>query len=116
MSVVDAYLAEFFADQPTLSEIRRLLTDDFWFRGPLLNADSAQDYVDALRQLGVGGLKATDIQITQGGSDLVAVLYNLVTPSTVVPTSEWFWLRENKIRGIRLSNDPRPILSSFSSL
>lgn len=113
-NVVSEYLEIFFSETPDLKALRNLLADKFWFAGPLLSAHSADDYIAQLRAQNLGGLQAQSIMYAEHDNG-VAVLYELITPIGKMPTSEWFWLRDSQILGIRLLNDPRPFLAAFSN-
>lgn len=113
--LVKTYLDIFFSQPPDLTAMRALLTDDFWFSGPLLTANSADDYIAQLRAMNLGGLQAKSMTFAQH-EDGVAVLYEMLTPAGQIPTTEWFWIRESRIAGIKLLNDPRPLLAAFSNL
>jgi len=115
MDLVSRYIELFFSESPDLDEIRRLLADDFWFRGPLMSSDSADDYIQQLQSMGIGGLRAENILRATGETNQIVILYDLVTPRVTIPTTEWFWLGQDNISGIRLLNDPRALLASFQT-
>ena len=113
-SIVRTYLDSFFSPTPDFVKIRALLTDDFTFRGPLIEAASADEYVAKLQSLEAGHFKADIVSIINDFQQ-VAVLYDLITPFGKYPTVEWFWIKADKIAAIRLLNDPRPFLASFAT-
>ncbi len=108
-SIVREYFTTFFGAEPDLHALRELLTDDFCFKGPLLESTSADEYIGQLKGLGIGGLKAHNL-IFATHDDRVAVLYELVMPFGTISTTEWFWIRGGKISRIELLNDPRPLI------
>ncbi len=55
IDIVRGYFETFFAGRARHSEVRSLLTDDFRFRGPLMSANSADEYVAQLTSLGDEG-------------------------------------------------------------
>ncbi len=112
--IVRKYFEIFFSSKVNFDELRNLLKEDFSFIGPLMEASSADEYVEKLKAIGVGDLKANIIGLFANDKE-AAVLYELITPIGNHPTVEWFWIRNNKISAIRLLNDPRPFLSSFNN-
>ena len=111
--LVQKYFDCFFSSAPNLNEIRTLLNDDFTFSGPLIQASSADEYIDKLKSMGIIDLKANILSILSS-DDQVAVMYKLVTPFGEFPTVEWFEIKSDKINSIRLLNDPRPFLDNFA--
>ena len=93
---VKMYLDIFFSNEPDLRTLRTLLTDDFCFQGPLMQAQSVEDYIYQLEAVGWSGLIAETIRFVTHDQG-VAVLCDLVTPGGKVPTSEWFWLQDQTI-------------------
>ena len=112
--IIQKYLDNFFSAETDFVEMRNFLTDDFSFSGPLMEASSADEYIGMLKAMGIGNIKA-DMLNTLSNEEQVAVLYELITPVGNQPTVEWFWIREGKIKAIRLLNDPRPFLELFGN-
>ncbi|MEM6428847.1 MAG: nuclear transport factor 2 family protein [Deinococcota bacterium] len=110
--LVKAYLEAFFSSPADLHKIRSLLADAFTFRGPLMQAASADDYINQLSQMGPINLQA-DIHHILACGNTVSVLYSFVMGSKQLPASEWYDVQDGKILSIQLCNDPRPFLEAF---
>ncbi len=109
---IQKYMDLFFSENPNLDAIRSMLCANFRFNGPLLEANTASEYIEQLEKIGTGNLKANVISILTNG-DEGAVLYELVTPLGKQITVEWFLFEEDRICSIQLLNDPRPFLTFF---
>ena len=109
--VVQAYLAAFFEGGPDIPAMEALLTDDFSFHGPLMSADSAEEFIGELNAMEqpLSDLHAEIHHVIADG-DTVAALYDFVTPMGKMPFAEWYWVRDGKISAIKLHYDPRPML------
>ncbi len=109
--VVQAYLAAFFTGGPDIAAMRALLTDDFTFHGPLMTADSAEEFIGEITGMEqpMSDLHAEIHHVIADG-DTVAALYDFVTPMGKLPFAEWYWVRGDKISAIKLHYDPRPML------
>jgi len=111
--IVKQYFELFFSENVKYDKIRTLLADDFHFTGPLLRANSADEYINILKNVGAGNLSANINSILSNENE-VAVFYNMITPFGEVKTVEWFLFENNKIKSIELLNDPRKFLEAFS--
>lgn len=111
--VVNKYLEAFFSGGPDLKAVRELLTDDFAFQGPLMNASSADDFIKQLEGMGPGMEMHAEIHHVIDGGDCVAALYEFLGPKDKISFAEWYWIRGNKISAIKLHYDPRPLLEAM---
>ncbi|MCP5098285.1 MAG: nuclear transport factor 2 family protein [Chloroflexi bacterium] len=109
-AVVTQYLAAFFAERIEHVAIRDLLADDFTFQGPLMTADSADDYIQKLQAFGEDAAMQADIHGMWETETAVVVRYDFLIPSGKVPASEWYQVQDGKITNIQLICDPRPFL------
>lgn len=110
--IVKNYLEQFFSGSPDFEVIRSLLADGFRFRGPLIQADSADQYIEQIRGVAGGGLSMKDAETLAAG-EAVAVIYSMLSPFGEVRTVEWFQLADGKIQSIELLNDPRIFVEAF---
>ena len=111
--IVCEYLNLFFSSEIDFDAIRKLLLDSFTFSGPLLKANSADEYITLLKSIGSGNL-SMNLDKILSDSEQVAVLYDMITPHGTVRTVEWFTVKDNKIGSIELLNDPRLFAEAFS--
>jgi ketosteroid isomerase-like protein len=108
--IVRSYLEQFFSGRIQHSQVRELLTDDFTFRDPLMSANSADDYIDQLKQLGDElDLRAWARSIV-GEGDIVAALVEFQGPAGPMTYSMWFTVQDGKFARIESIYDPRPFL------
>ena len=110
--VVRSYLELFFGGAVDLKKIHSMLHDNFTFNGPLMSANSADDFINQLSAMGDFNLQAEIHQILCDGDQVVA-LYDFVTPAGKVPAAEWYLIEKDVIKSMRLFCDPRPFLEAF---
>lgn len=111
VDVIKRYFEKFFSGKARHSEVRGLLTDDFSFRGPLMSADSADEYVRQLKSLGDEIELYADVRQLIGEGDVVAALVDFQSPAGPITYAQWFTMREGKIAGLEVIYDPRPFLA-----
>lgn len=111
IEIVRNYLKSFFSGKVRHTEVRRLLTDDFEFRGPMMSAQSADEYVGQLEAMGDEMELYADVREIIGQGDRVAALVDFQGPSGNMVYSQWFTLREGKIARLEVVYDPRPFIS-----
>lgn len=109
--IVRAYYEEFFSGPARHSDVRRLLTDDFVFRDPLMAADSADEYVETLRRLGDEMDLRVKVRRIVGDGPHVAALVDL-EGATPVTYSQWFTFEGDRISRLEVVYDPRPFLEA----
>jgi ketosteroid isomerase-like protein len=107
---IAGYFEKFFSGRARHSEVRDLLTDDFTFRGPLMSADSADDYVAQLQSLGDELEMHVRVRRLVASNDVVAALVDFEGPGGTIPYAQWFTMRDGKISGLEVVYDPRPFL------
>lgn len=108
--IVRSYLEQFFSGRARHSQVRELLTDDFTFRGPMMSADSADDYVDQLKKLGDEMELHARVRSIVGQGEIVAALVEFQGPEGPMAYSMWFTVKGGKFAGIESIYDPRPFL------
>lgn len=83
-----------------------LLHPDLKFKGPRNTLDTATDYITAIVRLGVIIVR-NDIKRIFTDGDEACVIYDFVTdtPVGIIPTVEWFTIKEGKITSIHLIFD-----------
>lgn len=111
VDIVRSYFETFFSGEARHSEVRSLLTDDFRFRGPLMTADSADDYVAQLTSLGDEMELHADVRKLVGDGDVVAALVDFQGPAGPMTYAQWFTLRDGRFSSLEVVYDPRPFLA-----
>ena len=110
VDIVREYLERFFSGKARHSEVRDMLTDDFTLRDPLMSAESADDYVAQLKELGDAMELYATARAIVGDDDTVAALVDFRGPAGPMTYSMWFKLRNGKLARIESIYDPRPFL------
>jgi ketosteroid isomerase-like protein len=115
VEVITEYFKTFFSGKGRQTEVRNFLTEDFTFRGPLMSASSADDYVNQLAAMGDEiELYATVRELVADG-DIVAALVDFQGPDGPITYTQWFTLRDEKIARLEVVYDPRPFLNRNAS-
>ncbi len=105
--IVERYLDAFFGEKIDYQTIRSLLTDDFRFQGPLMSANSADEFIQKLKGFGENiGIQA-DIQMVLDNNNTVVARFDFIIPSGMVPATEWYIVKDNRISDMHLICDPR---------
>lgn len=112
LEIIRAYFDRFFSGKTRHSEVRSLLTDDFTFRGPLMSADSADEYVAQLRSFGDEMEMVAHVREMIGKDEVVAALVDFEGPTGLIPYGQWFTLRGGRIARLEVVYDPRPFLNA----
>jgi ketosteroid isomerase-like protein len=108
--IIRNYFDTYFTGKARHSKVRDLLADDFVFRGPLMVADSADEYLEQLTAYGDElELYAEVRSLIQGGSQ-VAALVDFQGPGGIIPYAQWFTFQDDKIQRLEVIYDPRPFL------
>ena len=108
---VNNYLNLYFSGNVNPEELRRFLTEDLHFEGPLMRADSQNEFIDKLRVFG-GTIQAkgTIHEVIAEGNTVVARYDFILGDKSLVPTVEWYQVREGKIAKMYMYCDPRPFI------
>ncbi|MEM7336897.1 MAG: nuclear transport factor 2 family protein [Chloroflexota bacterium] len=107
---VESYLSAFFGERIDLAKIRTLIADDFTFMGPLMTADSADDYIQKLQAFGENARMQAEIQHILIEGETAVARYDFIMPNGRVPASEWYRVKDNKLVSMQLTCDPRSFL------
>jgi hypothetical protein len=107
-STVERYLGAFFGKQIDYQTIRELLADDFDFQGPLMSANSADEFIQKLKGYGENVGMQADIHLILDNNDTVVARYDFILPSGRVPATEWYIVKDKQIKEMHLICDPRP--------
>ena len=91
--------------------LRDVLADDATFRGPLGEADGAEACIDGLRGIAEGiGLPEVSVIATRG--DDAITWFELQTKDGPLPVANWSHVEGGRIRRVRATFDPRPLLNT----
>jgi hypothetical protein len=90
-------------------KVMALLAPDLQFRGPSITRTSAEDYVGALKRLGIIHVR-NEVKRVFADGDEACLIYDFVTdtPAGAVPTIEWLRFEGERIRSIDLYYDRLP--------
>jgi ketosteroid isomerase-like protein len=107
--VVDKYFAAL--QQQDFAALRPLIHDDVKFRGVMGTTDTAEEYIEGLRQT-MKTMTAMDRQMICAEGDNVCQIYHLVLsePAVTIPVAQWFTVRAGRIATNQTIFDPRPLL------
>ena len=98
-------LAEKYMDcvfeKGNLEELRNILSDDLQFRGPYFNFDSADDYVNSLRNDPPQGFEYEIIKCYADDSS-ACLVYIFSKPGVSTPMTQTFETMDGKIKSILL--------------
>ncbi|MBV1916992.1 MAG: nuclear transport factor 2 family protein [Sphingomonadaceae bacterium] len=112
-TVIENYLSAFFGDNGAdLDAIRPMLGEHFHFSGPLMKAETPDDFIDQLRNMGPIKLKIEKRDLLIDG-DRGVLVFEFLTPDGPVAAAEWYRVSGGKIVEMKLHNDPRAFLSAF---
>ena len=89
--------------------LETLLAPDLLFKGPALTRTTAEDYIGALKRLGVIHLRS-DVRRVFVDGDEACLIYDFVTDTAAgaVPIIEWLRFEGDRIRAIDLFYDRQP--------
>jgi len=89
--------------------LETLLAPDLLFKGPALTRTTAEDYIGALKRLGVIHLRS-DVRRVFVDGDEACLIYDFVTDTAAgaVPTIEWLHFEGDRIKVIELFYDRQP--------
>jgi len=95
--------------QQRYGDLENMFVPALQFRGPITKRHTAQDFIGALKRLGVIHVR-NDVRHVFVDGDDVCVIYDFVTSSTAgaLPTIEWLHFEGSRIRAIDLFYDQLP--------
>ena len=106
MAVVEAFYRAF--GQKDFDGLRKLLADDFSFRGPLMAFDGPDAYVAGVSKMPFAGAPANSLFIADGGRVAHAFTWKMTAPAKLdVPMCEVFEVANGKIRSSVLFYDSK---------
>jgi ketosteroid isomerase-like protein len=108
--IIQEYFQRFFSGPARHSEVREYLSEDFVFRGPLMKADTAADYINQITSTGDELEMVARVRQLIGQGDSVAALVEFQGPGGPMTYAQWFELRDGKISRLEVVYDPRPFL------
>lgn len=92
--------------------VRDLLADDFTHDDPLMGASNADQFVAGLRRAAAsGGGGSATVETVVGDDTTVASLTRFRIGDVAVMFSQWFVVRNGRVRSSRVVYDPRPFLA-----
>lgn len=112
IDVVRDYFDTFFSGPARHSDVRAFITGDFTFRGPMMSADSADEYVEQLRAMGDEMELYAEVRELVASGDTVAVLVDVQGPTGTIPYAQWFTMQNGRIARLDVVYDPRPFLDA----
>jgi len=112
LDIIMEYFERFFSGTSHPEDIRHYLADDFTFTGPLMNAESADDYILQLKAMGDELEMYAEVRSLLGSDDVVAALVDFQGPGGTITYAQWFTLREGKISSLEVVYDPRSFFAS----
>jgi hypothetical protein len=99
----DAWAAEDF------DALREVLAHDATFRGPLGQADGADECIRGLRGIAKGVGLPKVLLIATNGDDAIT-WFELQTKQGPLPVANWSHVEDGRITRVRAAFDPRPIV------
>lgn len=108
MDVVEAAVSwvRFFVRQD-FESLRGVLSENFTFEGPLLKANSADEYIKALEaDVSVPGEAVVENAMQQG--DQVTLFYRYRKPGVEVSMAQWFEIEDGLVKASRVWFDASP--------
>jgi hypothetical protein len=93
---------------------RKLMRDDMTFEGPLDTFDTADAYLEAVKQL-ASIIQRIDLKKVFVDGEDVCVLYDMVTnsPAGTAFIAEWYQVMGGQISALRAVFDARPFAALF---
>jgi ketosteroid isomerase-like protein len=107
--VVDRYFAAL--QRKDFAALRPLVHDDVRFTGVMGTTDTAEDYIEGLRQT-MAQMTAMERQVICAEGENVCQIYHLTlaAPAVTIPVAQWFTIRAGRIATNQTIFDPRPLL------
>ncbi len=109
--VVQNYLDIFFGEKFNPIILKPLLTDDFSFNGPLMEANSSEEFIAKLKHFGEEiEMNATIHKLVCEATTVVAQYDFLLPNKSIVPATEWYEVEDGEISKMLLICDPKHFL------
>ena len=89
--------------------LREVLAGDATFRGPLGEADGAEECIRGLRGI-VEGIGLPQVLVVATEGDDAITWFELQTKDGPLPVANWSHVENGRISQVRATFDPRPIL------
>ena len=106
--LVRRYMSVVYGNED-INDLEDVLHENLIFNGPLFNCDSASAYIKALSD---DPPKDFNYQLTNSftAGDIVILEYNFTKKDIIVPMTQLFRIKNNKITEIELYFDPTPFI------
>ena len=104
--IIDRYFTAL--QRKDFATIRTLVHDDVTFKGALGTTNTAEDYINGLRQITANTTLERRALFAEGEN--VCQIYEMILPTATIPIAQWFTLREGRIATLQVFFDPRPML------
>ena len=112
--IVLEYLDIFFGDKFNPDILKPLLKEDFTFKGPLMTANSSDEFIAKIKTFGENIEMNGEIHKVVCDGNTVVVQYDFILPNNnSVCASEWYEIKDNKISKMHLFCDPKGFLTDF---
>jgi ketosteroid isomerase-like protein len=107
-TVVDRYFAA--QQEKDFAMMSTLLHDDVSFKGALGATDTAEDYINGIKQMTATMTGMKRHVIAAEGEEVLQV-YDLIlaTPPVTLTVAQGFTVRDGRIAALRVYFDPRPL-------
>lgn len=91
--------------------LRSVLADDVSFVGPLGQVDDADTYKESMKRLRAGMVDLDVVKMFVDGDDVLTWFEMKLHDGTAVPVANWSHVEDGKVKRVRVTFDPRPLLS-----
>jgi ketosteroid isomerase-like protein len=107
-NVVDRYFAA--QQEKDFATMRTLVQDDISFKGALGATDTAEDYINGIKQM-TATMTGMKRHVIAAEGDEVLQIYDLILamPPVTLTVAQWFTVRDGRIAALRVYFDPRPL-------
>ncbi len=107
--VVEEYLKVFFGSKLNPESLRFLITEDFYFKGPMMTASNAGEFIAKLKGFNSEIIMNAKIHQIIGEGKTIVARYDFLLPNGIsIPASEWYEIEDGKISNMLLFCDPKP--------
>jgi hypothetical protein len=102
LELANKYMEIFYGG--ALDELHQLLAEQFSFKGPLFEFNTASEYIDSLKSSPPENFEYEIIESYEKGNS-VCLVYNFIKPGVTTIMSQSFKIMDNKISEILLVFD-----------